>query len=479
MKLFNTFSNKLEEFIPINENKVTMYVCGPTVYDYPHLVHARCYITWDMVYRYLKFLGYDVKYCRNVTDVDDKILKKAKEENTTAEVISKRYYEIFADSMKKLNVLKPDIEPFATKTLGEMISIVKDLIKNDYAYVIDGDVYFRVKKFKEYGKLSKQPIEDLIAGARVETSSKKEDVLDFALWKKDDEFGYPSPWGKGRPGWHIECSAMSRKHLGKTIDIHAGGADLIFPHHENEIAQSECANGCKFVNYWLHNGFVTINKEKMSKSLKNFVTIDDLLSNYDANTIRFFILTNHYRMPVEFSDTALQGAKAGWKRIQNAVNEALRFVDKQNLPEISNTNEVQQFKEAMDNDFNTSKALAVIFDAAANVNKAVNEKNINDIKKYAAILLTLTDVLGFNIEKEKISEDELQDKLSNVIADMDFLNEADKNLKGYALMEKIIEYRNKARKEKNWAVADKIRNLLDSISIVLKDTNEGTVWEER
>ena len=479
MKLFNTFSNKLEEFIPINENKVTMYVCGPTVYDYPHLGHARCYITWDMVYRYLKFLGYDVKYCRNVTDVDDKILKKAKEENTTAEVISKRYYEIFADSMKKLNVLKPDIEPFATKTLGEMISIVKALIKNDYAYVIDGDVYFRVKKFKEYGKLSKQPIEDLIAGARVETSSKKEDVLDFALWKKDDEFGYPSPWGKGRPGWHIECSAMSRKHLGKTIDIHAGGADLIFPHHENEIAQSECANGCKFVNYWLHNGFVTINKEKMSKSLKNFVTIDDLLSNYDANTIRFFILTNHYRMPVEFSDTALQGAKAGWKRIQNAVNEALRFVDKQNLPEISNTNEVQQFKEAMDNDFNTSKALAVIFDAAANVNKAVNEKNINDIKKYAAILLTLTDGLGFNIEKEKISEDELQDKLSNVIADMDFLNEADKNLKGYALMEKIIEYRNKARKEKNWAVADKIRNLLDSISIVLKDTNEGTVWEER
>ena len=479
MKLFNTFSNKLEEFIPINENKVTMYVCGPTVYDYPHLGHARCYITWDMVYRYLKFLGYDVKYCRNVTDVDDKILKKAKEENTTAEVISKRYYEIFADSMKKLNVLKPDIEPFATKTLGEMISIVKDLIKNDYAYVIDGDVYFRVKNFKEYGKLSKQPIEDLIAGARVETSSKKEDVLDFALWKKDDEFGYPSPWGKGRPGWHIECSAMSRKHLGKTIDIHAGGADLIFPHHENEIAQSECANGCKFVNYWLHNGFVTINKEKMSKSLKNFVTIDDLLSNYDANTIRFFILTNHYRMPVEFSDTALQGAKAGWKRIQNAVNEALRFVDKQNLPEISNTNEVQQFKEAMDNDFNTSKALAVIFDAAANANKAVNEKNINDIKKYAAILLTLTDVLGFNIEKEKISEDELQDKLSNVIADMDFLNEADKNLKGYALMEKIIEYRNKARKEKNWAVADKIRNLLDSISIVLKDTNEGTVWEER
>ena len=280
MKLFNTFSDALEEFKPISGNNVSMYVCGPTVYDYPHLGHARCYITWDVLYRYLKFAGYNVKYCRNITDVDDKILKKAKEENTTAEVISKRYYEIFADAMNKLNVLKPDVEPFATKTLGEMISIIKDLIANGYAYEKDGDVYFRVKKFKNYGKLSKQPIEDLIAGARVETSDKKEDVLDFALWKKDEEFGYNSPWGKGRPGWHIECSAMSRKYLGKQIDIHAGGADLIFPHHENEIAQSECANGCKFVNYWLHNGFVTINKEKMSKSLKNFVTINDMLANY-------------------------------------------------------------------------------------------------------------------------------------------------------------------------------------------------------
>ncbi len=479
MKLFNTFSNKIEEFVPVDKNKVTMYVCGPTVYDYPHLGHARCYITWDMVYRYLKFQGYDVKYCRNVTDVDDKILKKAKEENTTAEVISRRYYDIFADSMKKLNVLKPDAEPFATKTLGEMISIIKDLIKNEYAYEINGDVYFRVRKFKDYGKLSKQPIEDLVAGARVEASSVKEDVLDFALWKKDEEFGYSSPWGKGRPGWHIECSAMSRKYLGKTIDIHAGGADLIFPHHENEIAQSECANGCKFVNYWLHNGFVTINKEKMSKSLKNFVTIGDLLADYDANTIRFFILTNHYRMPVEFSDTALLGAKAGWKRIQNAVNEALRLVDKQNLPDIAKSQEVKLFKEAMNNDFNTSRALAVIFESAACLNKAVNERNIETVKKYAAILLTLTDVLGFSIEKEKMSEDELQNKLSKIIDNMEFLNETDKGLTGYSLMEKIIEYRNKAREEKNWFVADKIRTLLESISIILKDTKDETVWEEK
>ncbi len=479
MKLHNTFSNCIEEFTPINGNKVSMYVCGPTVYDYPHLGHARCYITWDMLYRYLKFLGYDVTYCRNITDVDDKILKKAKEENTTAEVISRRYYEIFSDSMKKLNVLKPDIEPFATKTIGEMISIIKDLIKNDYAYEADGDVYFRVKKFKDYGLLSKQPIEDLVAGARVETSSIKEDVLDFALWKKDEEFGYPSPWGKGRPGWHIECSAMSRKHLGRTIDIHAGGADLIFPHHENEIAQSECANGRKFVNYWLHNGFVTINKEKMSKSLKNFVSIDALLNNYDANTIRLFILTNHYRMPVEFSDVALDGAKAGWKRIQTAVNEVVRFVDSKELSDVSDSEEINSFKEAMDNDLNTSKALAVIFDSATKANKAVAEKDINSAKKYAAILLKLTDVMGFNIEKEKLSEEELHKRLQQVVNEMEFLTEDDKKLTGYDLMNKIIEYRNNARKEKNWAIADKVRNLLDSISIVIKDTKDSTIWEEK
>ena len=479
MKIHNTYTNSIEEFIPIEEKKVKMYVCGPTVYDYPHLGHARCYITWDMVYRYLKFLGYDVKYCRNITDVDDKILKKAKEENTTAEVISKRYYEIFADSMNKLNVLKPDIEPFATKTIGEMISIIKDLIKNDYAYEKDGDVYFRVKKFNDYGKLSKQPIEDLVAGARVEASTIKEDLLDFALWKKDEEFGYASPWGKGRPGWHIECSAMSRKHLGKTIDIHAGGADLIFPHHENEIAQSECANGCKFVNYWLHNGFVTINKEKMSKSLKNFVTIGDLLSNYDANTIRLFILTNHYRMPVEFSDTALEGAKSGWKRIQNSVNELLKYIGEEKFPDVSISEEINQFKEAMNNDFNTSKALAVIFDTVTKANKAKNENDKEEAKRCVALIMKLTQVLGFKIEKEKITEEELQTRLEKIINEMDFLTEEDKSLSAFLLMEKIIEYRNTARKEKDWNLADKIRTLLDKISIILKDTKDGSVWEEK
>lgn len=479
MKLYNTFTGKNEEFVPTDGNKVTMYVCGPTVYDYPHLGHARCYITWDMLYRYLKFLGYDVKYCRNITDVDDKILKKAKEENTTAEVISQRYYKIFSDSMQKLNVLKPDIEPLATKTIGEMIAIIKDLINKGYAYEAQGDVYFRVKKFSDYGKLSKQPIDDLVAGARVEASDIKEDVLDFALWKKDEEFGYNSPWSKGRPGWHIECSAMSRKYLGKHIDIHAGGADLIFPHHENEIAQSECANGCKFVNYWLHNGFVTINKEKMSKSLKNFVTIDDMLASYDTDTIRLFILTNHYRMPVEFSAEALDGAKAGMKRIQTAVNEVLKYTGADNLPDVSDTEEIKAFKEAMDNDLNTSKAISVIFDAATNANKAVASSDKDAARKYASILKMLTDVIGFKIEKLNLDENELGQRLSKILDKSDFLSDDDKKLTGYALADKIIEYRNTARKEKNWAVADKIRNLFDEVSLVLKDTKDGTVIEDK
>jgi len=480
LKLQNTFSNTLEEFIPINGNKVNMYVCGPTVYDYPHLGHARCYITWDMVLRYLRFSGYDVTYCRNVTDVDDKIINKAKAENTTTEVISKRYYDIFSEAMAKLNVTKPDIEPFATKTIGEMISIVKDLINNDFAYEKDGDVYFRVKKFKDYGKLSKQSIDDLMAGARVEASDKKEDVLDFALWKKDEEFGYNSPWGKGRPGWHIECSAMSRKHLAKQLDIHAGGADLIFPHHENEIAQSECANGCRFVKYWLHNGFVTINKEKMSKSLKNFITIQDLLEKYDADTIRFFILTNHYRMPVEFNDEALLSAQNGFKRIKNAINEGLKFVGgKEKLSENIEGEELKKFKEGMDNDFNTSVALSVLFDLAGSVNQGIAEKNTEKTIKYLSVLSKLSDVLGFKIEKEQLTAEELKQKLSEILSGLDFLAEEDKTQDGYSIMDKIITARNQARQEKNWAVSDKIRNSLDKIGIILKDTKEKTYWEEK
>ena len=454
MRLFNSYSNKVEEFKPIEDNKVKMYVCGPTVYDYAHLGHARCYITWDVLYRYLKFKGYDVTYCRNVTDVDDKILKKAEKEGKTPEEVSQYWYKQFTNSMNALNNLKPDIEPFATKTLGEMISIIKDLIAKGYAYEAGGDVYFRVKKFSDYGMLSKQPINKLESGARIEVGEQKEDPLDFALWKKDEKFGYNSPWGVGRPGWHIECSAMSRKYLGKTIDIHAGGADLIFPHHENEIAQSECANGCKFVNYWLHNGFVTINKEKMSKSLGNFLTIDDMLKNYDANTIRFFILTNHYRMPVEFSDEALQSAQAGIKRLTNAKGKVDENFD------ITTTDEYKDFVEAMDDDLNTSKALAVLFDLVTKSNKGVSEAY--------TILYKLATTLGFTFEKATLSDDEIKEVLAEVNAKIG---------KSYASMDELIEDRKQARAEKNWDLADKIRIALDENGIVLKDGKDGTVWE--
>lgn len=455
MRLHNSYTNQIEQFETIEPNKVKMYVCGPTVYDNAHLGHARCYITWDVLYRYLKFKGYDVTYCRNVTDVDDKILKKAETEGKTPEEVSTYWYNKFSESMKALNNLKPDIEPFATKTLGEMISINKDLINNGYAYESNGDVYFRVKKFNRYGYLSKQPIDQLESGARIEVGDQKEDPLDFALWKKDEKFGYKSPWGVGRPGWHIECSAMSRKHLGKTIDIHAGGADLIFPHHENEIAQSECANSCKFVNYWLHNGFVTINKEKMSKSLGNFLTIDDMLKIYDANTIRFFILTNHYRMPVEFSDEALQAASNGVKRMLNAkqtkINESL---------DLTQFEEYKEFVNAMDDDMNTSKALAVLFDLTNKANK--------DIDYAFTLLYKLATTLGFTFEKAKLSNEELAAKLVEISSELG---------ENYSSMEEIIAKRKEAREAKNWEIADKIRIALDKVGIVLKDSKEGTTWE--
>lgn len=396
-----------------------------------------------------------------MTDVDDKILKKAENENKTPDEIAQFYYQTFSKSMEALNNLKPDIEPFATKTLGEMIAINKQLIEKGCAYEADGDVYFRVKSFDKYGALSKQPLDDLEAGARVETSDIKENPLDFALWKKDEKFGYKSPWGIGRPGWHIECSAMARKYLGKTIDIHAGGADLIFPHHENEIAQSECANECQFVKYWLHNGFVTINKEKMSKSLGNFLTIDKILENYDANTIRFFILTNHYRMPVEFSDEALESAHAGARRLYNAINEARKVAKIDENIDISAFEEYKQFIEVMDDDLNTSKALAVLFDLANKLNKNQNSENL-------ALLYKLSTVLGFNFEKVEISEAELAEKVS-IISDklgMNFKN-----------MEEILDYRKSARENKNWELADKIRIVFDKAGLILKDSKEGTTWE--
>ena len=462
LKIYNTLSNKIEEFEPIEQNKVKMYVCGPTVYDNAHLGHARCYITWDTLYRYLKFKGYEVTYCRNVTDVDDKILKKAENEGVEPSVITDRYYKSFINSMNNLNVLKPDIEPRATKTLGEMIAMVKKLEQDGFAYAIDGDVYFRVEKYKKYGELSSQPIKDLLNGARVETNDKKESPLDFALWKKDEAHGYKSPWGIGRPGWHIECSAMSKKHLGNTIDIHAGGADLAFPHHENERAQSECANGCQFAKYWMHNGFVTINKEKMSKSLNNFLTIDDVLKTYDTNAIRLFILTNHYRMPVEFNDVALSGASSGAKRLINSI-AGIELGNEYDIEAI------KEFEEAMDEDLNTSKALAILFKLADKVRK-------NEDKQISANTLSyLGSVLGFDfsLSLKEVSDEELEKIVEPLYEEFNI----DKSVDKKNVIDEIIKIRKTARDNKDWAKSDEIRDKLLAHKIQLKDSKEGTTWQ--
>lgn len=496
MKIFDTQSQKLKEFTPVEDNKVKMYVCGPTVYDSPHLGHARCYITWDMVYRYLKFKGYEVTYARNITDVDDKIINKAIQTNCTTEEIANKYYAEFEKAMQELNVSKPDIEPKATDNIEQMIDLIKTLENKGFAYAADGDVYFDVSKFTKYGRLSRQNIDDLKAGARVEASDIKKNVIDFALWKavKDEnEVGWQSPWGKGRPGWHIECSAMSKRYLGETIDIHAGGYDLVFPHHENEKAQSEAAFDKDFVRYWLHNGFVKINQEKMSKSLGNYITIQDILDKYDANTIRFFILTNHYRMPVEFNDESLKSAKNGVQRLKNAYEDVKNTISEDKiteaekiisflLDEIAKTGQIpfhkidvmhnmelelpeeivnnlitssKSFITAMDEDFNTPRALSVLFDLANLAQKEKLSEKPQLSAFYVAPLLKISEILGFDLKKSEKACDEIADQLMDI----------------------IIDIRQMAREEKNWAMSDKIRDSLAEIGITLKDQKDKkTSW---
>ena len=498
MKIYDTYSQELKEFIPLEEKKVKIYVCGPTVYDYPHLGHARCYITWDMVVRYLEFKGYDVTYVRNITDVDDKIINKAIACGQTPKIIAERYYQEFQSAMKALNIKSPTIEPRATDNIEQMVDIIKSLVDKGYAYSTgNGDVYFRVQKYTGYGRLSKQNLNELEAGARVESSEIKEDPLDFALWKAvktEDEIGWESPWGKGRPGWHIECSAMVKKYLGTPIDIHAGGQDLIFPHHENERAQAETAFDNQFVKYWMHNGFVVINEEKMSKSLGNFITIKDILENYDANTIRFFIYTNHYRMPVDFNDESLRSAKAGIKRLKNAVTDVKSSVGEEKLveargildkivDEIAIKGEVplqmldrmhgieesisaeaiekiikesRNFISAMDDDFNTAKALAGLFEVANCAQKAKDENEPQKAAFYLALLIKFSNIIGFDLT----TQDELRDELIS------------------QLMDVIIRVRATVRNQKNWELSDKIRDELRTLNIVLKDQKDGkTVWK--
>ena len=472
MKLYNTLTRSVEEFVPIDKNEVKMYTCGPTVYHYAHIGNLRTYIMEDVLEKTLNMLGYNVKRCMNITDVghlssdsdsgDDKMLKSAKREHKSVLDIAKFYTDEFKKDTEKLNIKWPSIVSPATENIDSYIKMIEKLLDEGYAYKAGGNVYFDTSKLSDYYILTNHKVDDMVVGVRegVEFDSNKKNQADFVLWFTKSKFDsqelkWDSPFGVGYPGWHIECSAMSRKYLGKTIDIHAGGADLIFPHHENEIAQSECANGCKFVNYWLHNGFVTINKEKMSKSLGNFLTIDELLKKYDSNTIRFFILTNHYRMPVEFSDEALSSAQAGVKRMLNAKRTKLN----EDL-DITKTEEYKAFTEAMDDDLNTSKALAVLFELTNKANK--------DEDGAYTILYKLATVLGFTFEKAKLSEDELKAVVERISAKLD---------EKFGTMEEILAYRKKAREEKNWAVADKIRVAFDEEGIILKDSKEGTTWE--
>jgi len=466
MKIFNTLTRKKEEFVPIEEKKVSMYVCGPTVYNYIHIGNARPMITFDTVRRYFEYKGYDVNYVSNFTDVDDKIIKKALEEGVSASEISERYIKCVEEDMESLNIKPATKNPKATEEIDGMIDMINTLIEKGHAYEKNGTVYFKTRSFKEYGKLSKKNIDDLEAGHReikVAGEEDKEDPLDFVLWKpkKEGEPAWKSPWGEGRPGWHIECSVMSKKYLGDEIDIHAGGEDLIFPHHENEIAQSEAANGKTFSRYWMHNGFLNINNEKMSKSKGNFFTVRDIGAKYPYEVLRFFMLSGaHYRMPLNFSEDLMEAAKNSLERIKVAVERLDDIVKKENqtavsedeqkvLDELSKLNE--KFDAAMEDDFNTADAISAIFEMVKAVNVGISEQASEEsAKKAMERIVTLMDIIGVSVvPKTEILAEEI---------------------------EALIEERQAARKEKNFQRADEIRDILLEKGIVLKDTREGVKW---
>lgn len=470
MKIFNTMTRKKEEFVPINDGKVGIYVCGPTVYDYIHIGNARPMIVFDTLRRYLLYKGYDVNYVSNFTDVDDKIIKRALEEGVTSSEISERYIAEVKKDMADLNVLEATTHPKATEEIDDMIAMVETLIEKGHAYEVNGTVYFRTRSFPGYGKLSKKNIDDLEAGHRdekhqlkVSGEGEKEDFLDFVLWKpkKEGEPSWPSPWGEGRPGWHLECSVMSKKYIGDIIDIHAGGEDLIFPHHENEIAQSEAANGVEFARYWMHNAFLKIDGEKMSKSLGNFFTIRDIGKKYPLQVIRFFMLSAHYRSPLNFSDALVESAKASLGRILNAVSnlEDIMNVAK-NRPLTSKEEElknqilsyVSKFEEAMEDDLNTADAISYIFELVKMVNTNItSDSSLEVVKTAYETIGKLCDVLGIITKQEK------------EILDSD--------------IEALIEERQAARKAKNFARADEIRDMLAEQGIILEDTREGVKWK--
>ena len=461
MKIFNTMSRAKEEFVPVDEKEVKIYACGPTVYNYIHIGNARPLCVFDVLRRYMEYKGYNVKFVQNFTDVDDKIIKRANEEGSTFEEISKKYIDEFWTDAHGLNFKDATVHPKATENIDEIIDIIKTLEEKGYAYAVDGDVYYRTLKFKGYGKLSHQPIEDLQSGARIAVGDKKEDPLDFALWKaaKEGEPYWDSPWGKGRPGWHIECSAMNRKYLGKTIDIHCGGQDLVFPHHENEIAQSEAANDCMFSKYWMHNGYINVDNVKMSKSLGNFKTVREIADVYGYEVIRYFLISSHYRSPINYNLDIIEQCKASLERLYTC-RESLDFaiknasdstpVDEELLNTINSHRE--QFVKAMDDDLNTADGLAAIFDLVKDINTKILDKDVaKSICEAAASLFDeLCDVLGI-----------LYNRQSN---DLD------------SEIEALIQQRAEAKKNKDFATADKIRDDLKARGIILKDTRQGTTW---
>ncbi|MBR5507525.1 MAG: cysteine--tRNA ligase [Clostridia bacterium] len=460
MKLFNSMSGKKEEFVPIEEGKVKMYSCGPTVYNYFHIGNARPFIIFDTLRRYFEYRGYEVSFVQNFTDIDDKMIKRANEENITVRELADRFIDEYFKDAKGLGIKEATVHPRATENIDSIIEIIKNLEEKGYAYNVDGDVYFSVKKFKEYGKLSHQPLENLELGARIEVGDKKRDPMDFAVWKakKEGEPAWESPWGEGRPGWHIECSAMATRFLGETIDIHSGGKDLIFPHHENEIAQSECAHGKTFANYWLHNGYINVNNQKMSKSLGNFFTVRDVVKEFEYIVIRFFMLSAHYRNPINFSHDLLMQAQSGLERINTCIDN-LRFLSNTANDDASCEKDIQaldglkdNFIKAMDDDINTADAISVIFDIVKYANTNFDENTSKKTLEYTVSLLEeLMNVLGILKEDAK-----------------DFLDSD---------IEALIEERNNARKNKDFKRADEIRDMLKDAGIILEDTRGGVKWK--
>ncbi|HEU4345947.1 MAG TPA: cysteine--tRNA ligase [Candidatus Binatia bacterium] len=465
LRVFNTLSGQKEDFVPLREGEVRMYVCGLTVYDSSHLGHCRFLITFDVIYRYLRYSGFRVTYARNFTDVDDKIIRRANEENVSCDVVTDRYIREFHRDAAALGLFEPSVEPRATSHIPEIISLIRQLEKKGLAYRVNGDVFFPVQGFAGYGKLSRKKIDELEAGARVEVDERKRSPLDFALWKssKPGEPAWDSPWGTGRPGWHIECSAMSTKYLGQPFDIHGGGRDLIFPHHENEIAQSEGAFGQPLARYWIHNGFLNINQEKMSKSLGNFYTISEVLNRYDAASLRLYFLSSHYRSPMDFSFQGLEEAGRAMQRIYETFDRLERALGQR--ISAAQAGSLDHFRAEMDDDFNTPRALALIFDEVRLLNRLLDEGKTGGLTARAGVLTAICEVLGL-----------VQDSPEQF-----FQKRKDRWLQEQGLTHEQIDARiadrNQARKDKNWKEADRIRDELQERGIVLEDTPGGTIWK--